>query len=96
MPVAGGKIECLTADNKAADGCPRFSPDGKLLAYRTQKRPGYEADRWVPMLVEVDAAGSWRGKPRAVLQRGGQTELDERELSGTVRVCTHRDATPRL
>jgi dipeptidyl aminopeptidase/acylaminoacyl peptidase len=40
VPIAGGKIENLTADNKAADGAPRFSPDGKKLAYRAQKKPG--------------------------------------------------------
>jgi dipeptidyl aminopeptidase/acylaminoacyl peptidase len=68
VPVAGGKSECLTADNPAADGCPRFSPDGNWLAYRAQKRAGYEADRWVPMLVAVDAGGAFRGKPRAVTE----------------------------
>jgi len=68
VPVAGGSWECLTLDNPAADGCPRFSPDGKWLAYRAQKRPGYEADRWVPMLVEVDAGGGFRGKPRALTE----------------------------
>ena len=34
----------LTAANKAADGAPRFSPNGKLLAYRAQKRPGNRAE----------------------------------------------------
>lgn len=36
----------LTPTNPAADGLPRFSPDGKRLAYRAQRRAGYEADRW--------------------------------------------------
>jgi len=36
VPIAGGAVECLTKDNTAADGAPRFSPDGKLLAYRAQ------------------------------------------------------------
>jgi dipeptidyl aminopeptidase/acylaminoacyl peptidase len=30
----------------AADAFPRYSPDGKLLAYRAQARAGFEADRW--------------------------------------------------
>jgi dipeptidyl aminopeptidase/acylaminoacyl peptidase len=68
VPVAGGSWHCLTADNPAADGCPRFSPDGKWLAYRSQKRPGYEADRWVPMLVAVDSGGAFLGKPRALTE----------------------------
>ena len=34
----------ITSANKAWDGGPRYSPDGKTLAYRTQTQPGYEAD----------------------------------------------------
>ncbi len=37
--------------NPAADGCPRFSPDGRWLAYRAMARPGFEADRWQLMLL---------------------------------------------
>ena len=40
------KWETLTADNKAADSGPKFSPDGKKLAWRAQKKAGYEADKW--------------------------------------------------
>lgn len=36
----------LTGQNAAADGLPRFSPDGRLLAYRAQTVAGFEADRW--------------------------------------------------
>jgi dipeptidyl aminopeptidase/acylaminoacyl peptidase len=49
------KWETITTDNKAADGAPQFSPDGKWFAYRAQKRPGYEADRWDLMLLPADA-----------------------------------------
>jgi dipeptidyl aminopeptidase/acylaminoacyl peptidase len=66
VPVAGGKPECLTRDNKAADGAPRFSPDGKRLAYRAQKRAGFEADKWDLLLVEVDPGGAFTGKPRCL------------------------------
>jgi dipeptidyl aminopeptidase/acylaminoacyl peptidase len=66
VPVKGGKIECLTKDNKAADSGPQFSPDGKLLAFRAQKKPGYEADRWHLMVVETDAGGAFKAKPRSV------------------------------
>jgi dipeptidyl aminopeptidase/acylaminoacyl peptidase len=66
VPVAGGPAENLTNDNPAADGAPRFSPDGKLLAYRAQKRTGFEADRWQLMVVETDASGAWKGKPRSI------------------------------
>ena len=42
----------ITADNKAADETPLYSPDGKYIAYRAQARPGYESDRWRLMLYE--------------------------------------------
>jgi len=38
--------------NPAADGFPRYSPDGKYLAYRAQSRAGFEADRWQLMLFD--------------------------------------------
>jgi dipeptidyl aminopeptidase/acylaminoacyl peptidase len=42
----------ITAENKAADNTPLYSPDGKYIAYRTQQRPGYESDRWRLMLYD--------------------------------------------
>jgi dipeptidyl aminopeptidase/acylaminoacyl peptidase len=70
-PITGGgkKWEALTKDNKAADGSPSFSPDGKLLAYRAQKRPGFEADRWELMVVEVNRNGTFKGKPHSLTDK---------------------------
>jgi dipeptidyl aminopeptidase/acylaminoacyl peptidase len=34
----------ITAANRAFDGDPLYSPDGRWIAYRTQATPGYEAD----------------------------------------------------
>jgi dipeptidyl aminopeptidase/acylaminoacyl peptidase len=34
----------VTASNPAYDGNPKYSPDGKYIAYRLQKLPGYESD----------------------------------------------------
>ena len=34
----------ITASNAAYDGSPKFSPDGKYIAYRIQKQPSYESD----------------------------------------------------
>jgi dipeptidyl aminopeptidase/acylaminoacyl peptidase len=45
VPVAGGEAKRLTA-NPAADFSPRFTPDGKYLVTRSQRRAGFEADRW--------------------------------------------------
>ncbi|MFY9728133.1 MAG: S9 family peptidase [Bryobacteraceae bacterium] len=38
--------------NPAADATPRYSPDGKYLAWRAQARAGYESDRWRLMVLE--------------------------------------------
>ena len=34
----------ITASNPAYDGSPKYSPDGKYIAYRMQKQAGYESD----------------------------------------------------
>ena len=54
VPVSGGTTpwECLTRENPAADDGPQFSPDGKHLAYRAQKRAGFEADKWDLVVVD--------------------------------------------
>ncbi len=36
----------ITADNRAWDTGPVFSPDGRTLAYLAMARPGYESDRF--------------------------------------------------
>ncbi len=51
VALATGERERLT-DNPAADGSPRYSPDGRWLAYRAQARPGFEADRWTVWLLD--------------------------------------------
>ncbi len=52
----------LTASNPAADSCPKFSPDGKHVAYRTQSKPGYEADKWNLLLQPCNVDGTFSGK----------------------------------
>src|SRR5436190_10828671 len=62
VPVNGGTgvspvtAKNLTADNKAADETPLYSPDGKYIAYRAQQRPGYESDRFSLMLYDREKA----------------------------------------
>ena len=51
VSLATGRRRPLTT-NPAADGFPRYSPDGRYLAYRAQSRPGFEADRWQLMLLD--------------------------------------------
>lgn len=58
--------ECLTRDNPAADSGPRFSPDGKKLAWRAQKQPGYEADKWDIVVADCQPDGSLASTPRPI------------------------------
>ena len=56
IPVAGGTWKNLTEDNKAGDGTPRYSPDGKWLAYTRNMIPsGPDRDR-VVLLNRATAA----------------------------------------
>ena len=45
VPVSGGAAKKLTP-NPAADVQPQFTPDGKYLIVRAQRRPQFESDRW--------------------------------------------------
>ncbi len=61
VPLSGGgRPRDLTSSNPAFDGSPRYSPDGKWIAYRAQKRPGFESDRFRLMLLDR-ASGAVRG-----------------------------------
>src|ERR1700722_13825454 len=53
VPADGGTPKNLTADNPAWDGQPAFSPDGSQLAYLAMDRPGFEADRFHLVLLNL-------------------------------------------
>ncbi len=36
----------ITGDNPAADQDPKYSPDGRFIAYKLQVKPGHESDRF--------------------------------------------------
>jgi dipeptidyl aminopeptidase/acylaminoacyl peptidase len=52
--------------NPAADGCPRISRDGKKLAWRAQKRTGYEADKWEIMVADCHPDGTPATTPESI------------------------------
>ena len=46
-PEALASPKDITAENHAFDGSPRYSPDGRAIAYRMQRVPACESDRFV-------------------------------------------------
>ena len=70
----------LTEANPAWDTGPVFSADGKTLFYRAMKRPGFEADRYGLMAMDLatkqvrEIAPSWdRSADGIVLSKDGAT-----------------------
>ncbi len=51
VPTAGGPAVKVSG-RPGYDGSPRYSPDGTRIAFRAQKRAGYEADRWRLMVYD--------------------------------------------
>lgn len=43
--INGSGLKNITSANTASDTRPKYSPDGKYIAYLTQLVPGYESDR---------------------------------------------------
>jgi dipeptidyl aminopeptidase/acylaminoacyl peptidase len=68
VPTTGGTTEwqTLTAANPAADGHPMFSSDGTKLAWRAQRKPGYEADKWEIVVAECNLDGSLASEPASL------------------------------
>ena len=62
VPVAGGEPKKLTA-NPAADAQPVFTPDGRSLIVRAQRRPGFESDR-----AYLDVYDTATGQKRTVFE----------------------------
>ena len=45
VPISGGTPKKIST-SPGADTTPLYSPDGKYLAWRSQARAGFEADKW--------------------------------------------------
>ena len=66
----------ITASNPAYDGSPMYSPDGKYIAYRMQKQPGYESDLF-RLAIYDRASGT-----STVLTESFRNWVDEFQWSG--------------
>lgn len=52
VPADGGPVVNITQSNRGGDQNPVYSPDGRFIAYASQARAGFEADRWRLMLYD--------------------------------------------
>jgi acylaminoacyl-peptidase len=53
VPMGGGALTNHTASNPAWDAAPRLSPDGRTVAFKAMRRPGFEADRFALRLLDA-------------------------------------------
>jgi dipeptidyl aminopeptidase/acylaminoacyl peptidase len=51
VPIEGGDLRKITT-GPGADDNPVYSPDGKMLAFHSQARAGFESDRWRLMVLD--------------------------------------------
>ncbi|KZC40283.1 UNVERIFIED_ORG: peptidase S9, partial [Rhodanobacter sp. FW104-R5] len=63
----------LTAENKAWDAYPVASPDGKTLYYLAMKTPGFEADRFAIMALDLASGAKREVDPKWDRSPGGLT-----------------------
>lgn len=86
IPSAGGTAVKIT-ESTACDCNPRYSPDGRYLAYTAMKRPGFEADRRVITLIER-ATGK-----KTALTESLDRSIDDLEWAPDSRsiICTAED-----
>ena len=72
LPLGGGAPVNLTEANPAWDAGPVYSADGATLFYRAMKRPGFEADRYAIMAMDVatgrtrEIAPDWDRSPSSL------------------------------
>lgn len=70
----------LTASNPAYDGSPKYSPDGRYIAYRLQKQSGYESDLFRLAVYEVATSAT------TVLTESFRNWVEEFEWSSDSRI----------
>lgn len=87
--------ETLTKDNHAADGSPRFSPNGKMLAWRAQQRAAFEADRWEVRIVGCSPDGGITGKTYRPLETH-DFSANEFTWAGNERILLTTDRAGRV
>ncbi len=88
VTVADRKLRKVST-NPAMDTTPRYSPDGKYLAWRAQRRPGFEADKWELWLQDrasgalVRDTRAWDQSVGLFAWQGGALVLASEKAGGT-------------
>jgi dipeptidyl aminopeptidase/acylaminoacyl peptidase len=78
VPVDGSSApKNLTAENKAWDAYPVASPDGKTLYYLAMKTPGFEADRFAIIALDLASGAKHEVDPNWDRSPGGLTLSDD-------------------
>jgi len=62
VPIGGGEAKRITT-RQGTDTSPKYSPDGRYIAYRSQARAGYESDLWELWLYDRATGSSSRLAP---------------------------------
>jgi dipeptidyl aminopeptidase/acylaminoacyl peptidase len=74
VPTDGSTaLKDLTAENKAWDAYPVASPDGRTLYYLAMKTPGFEADRFAIMALDLATGARRELDPQWDRSPGGLT-----------------------
>ncbi len=89
VAITGGPAKQLT-DNPAMDSTPRYSPDGKYLAWRAQRRPGFESDKFELWVMDRATGGVVR-TTQAFDQSFGDFQWQGTDLLGVCERQGHAD-----
>lgn len=92
VPIEGGNAQNISTSNKAWDGSPKYSPDGKFIAYRKQLIPGYESDLFRLALFDRSNSKS------IIISEGFDNWINDFEWSSDSKSiyfnCEEKGATP--
>src|SRR5437879_5434080 len=88
--AGGSRYSKKISTSPGADTTPLYSPDGKYLAWRSQARAGFEADKW-RLLVQDRESGKTRDLTEKFERSVGSFTWDQFPVGGTAILFTAED-----